>query len=160
VFNFTVRYLGFLKYVPVLPHLFDTMLRVGSLVSNRKLSDLLDEIDTEVLTWKGTTPHLHKFGGLQYDVNGKEIGHIHGNGLLDILFSKELKEQLIRDGKAIDHHVFKKSGWISFYIRDEHDKNTALELLRKSYEIRSKNSGVGSQESLLRYAYACAGASA
>ncbi len=139
MFEFTVRYLGFLKHVPLLPHLFDVILRLWTLVTNRELMNCLDDIEEEVLSWPATTVQSHKFGGVQFNFQHKEIGHIHGNGILDILFSREIKASLIKNGRASDHHIFKNSGWISFYIRGHVDKSHALELLRQAYSLRTAN---------------------
>jgi Family of unknown function (DUF5519) len=136
VFSFAVRYLGFLKHVPLLPHLFETLLKMGTLLSNKVILDHIDDIETEVLSWKGTSTRSHKFGGLQFDVDKREIGHIHGNGLLDILFNRDLKAKLIADGKAMDHHIFPNSGWISFYIKTSDDRKNAIELLQRSYDLK------------------------
>jgi Family of unknown function (DUF5519) len=133
MFNITVKYFGFLKHIPLLPHLFDSFMKIGILFSNKHILDYIDDIENEVLSWNNTTVHLHKFGGIQFDVNKKEIGHIHSNGILDILFTREIKEQLIKQGKAKEHHTFKNSGWITLYIKTAEDKNTAIELLRDSY---------------------------
>ncbi|SRR5258706_73314 len=133
MFNFIVKYLGFLKHVPLLPHLFDAFMKIALLIYHKDILDYLDEIENEVLSWKKTSAHLHKFGGIQFNLNGKEIGHIHSNGLLDILFSKEVKMQFVKEGRVNEHHIFKNSGWISFYIRTIDDKNLAIELLRRSY---------------------------
>ena len=136
MFDFTIKYFGFLKRVPLLPHLFDAMMKIEKLVTGKNTLDYIDEIETEVLSWEKTSTHLHKFGGIQFDVRGKEIGHIHSNGLLDILFNKEIKEQLVKDGRVKEHHSFKNSGWISFYIRNADDKKLALELLKRSYLLK------------------------
>ena len=136
MFDFTIKHLGFLKHVPLLPHVFDAAMKIKNLFSNRALLDLLDEIEYEVLSWDKTTARMHKFGGIQFDVDKKEIGHIHSNGLLDILFSKEIKNQLVKEGRAKEHHTFKNSGWISFYIRNQEDKDYGLELLKHSYLMK------------------------
>ena len=136
MFDFTVKYFGFLKHIPLLPHVFDAIMKMEKLFTRKDVLNYIDDIESEVLSWRNTTTHLHKFGGIQFDVAQKEIGHIHSNGLLDILFTKEIKEQLIREGKAKEHHTFKNSGWISFYIRSEEDKKFALDLLKHSYLMK------------------------
>ncbi len=133
MFNITIKYFGFLKHIPLLPHLFDSFMKISILFSNKHTLDYIDEIENEVLSWNNTTVHLHKFGGIQFDVNKKEIGHIHSNGILDILFSREIKTQLIKQGKATEHHTIKNSGWITLHIKTDEDKITAIQLLRDSY---------------------------
>jgi len=130
MFRFIVKYFGFLKVVPLLPHLFDTQLRLWALVSGSEIPQCLDDIEAEVLTWPGTTRTTHKYGGMQFNYKGKELGHIHSNGLLDMLFTRKIKEQLIKDGRVSDHHTFIKSGWISFYIRNNEDAVYAQYLLK------------------------------
>jgi hypothetical protein len=136
MFNFTVKYFGFLKHIPFLPLLFDFFLKIETLIKNKQVLFFMDEIEEEVLSWQKTKSGFHKYGGIQFDTGKKEIGHIHSNGLLDILFSKEIKERLIAENKVIEHHIFKNSGWISFFIRTKQDKNAALELLKYSYELK------------------------
>lgn len=139
MFNLVVKYAAPLKHVPVLPHVFDALRKIGTLFTNNNLLDYLDEIESEVLSWQHTTLQMHKFGGLQFNLYNKELGHIHGNGLLDILFSRKEKSELMQKYPVKDHHVFKNSGWISFQVKTEADKKIAIELLRLSYLAAQKN---------------------
>jgi hypothetical protein len=133
LFSFVVRYLGFFKFVPLFPMVFDSLLRLWMLASKSYVLDWLDEIEAEVLSWKGTSTSIHRYGGLQFNCNGREIGHLHSNGLLDVLYNREIKQQLLAKGRIQPHHIFEKSGWISFYIVDYHDRVYAKELLEIAY---------------------------
>jgi hypothetical protein len=42
--------------------------------------------------------------------------------------------QTLLDDRVKHHHVFKNSGWISFYIENEADAAYAVELLKLAYE--------------------------
>jgi hypothetical protein len=139
VFNLVVKYAAPLKHVPLLPHVFDALLKIGTLFSNKNLVDYIDDVEREVLSWPHTSLHAHKFGGIQFNFYDKELGHIHGNGLLDILFSRKTKSELMLKYPVKEHHVFKDSGWISFLIKTEADKNIAIKLLRYSYLAAQKN---------------------
>jgi hypothetical protein len=130
MFNFFVKYFGFLKSVPFAAHLFDTQLRLWELLTFSPVLKYIDDIEAEVLNWPGVGKSMHKYGGLQFNLGERELGHIHSNGLLDIRFSRKIKQQLLAEGRATEHHTFKKSGWISFYIRNAHDAVYAQELLR------------------------------
>jgi hypothetical protein len=136
MFDFIVRNFGFLKHVPLLPHIFDSLLRLRTFVYKRHLLDVFDSIEDEVLSWKDTTVSIHKYGGLQFNVHKKEIGHLHSNGLLDVVYSRKIKTMLMKEGRVSDHHLFKKSGWISFYIASLEDKDYAIKLLMLSYSIK------------------------
>lgn len=138
IFVFIVRNFGFLKHVPLFPHIFDSLLKLRTFVYNRQLLDAFDSIEDEVISWKGATVGIHKYGGLQFNVDKQEIGHLHGNGLLDVVFSRKIKMVLIEEGRVSDHHLFKKSGWISFHIASPENKTYAIKLLMLSYSIKIK----------------------
>lgn len=137
MFNAAVKYFGFLKQVPLLPHVFDALLKTAKLISGSRVPFYIDDIEQEVLKWEGTCTRLHKYGGLQFDFRGRELGHIHGNGLLDVLFSREVKRALMAGGRTGEHHVFRNSGWTSFYVRTQEDRDRAIRLLRISYRQKA-----------------------
>lgn len=139
MFLFVIRYFGFLKLIPGLAILFDGWLKLWTFITHPDKLDWIDEIEAEVLTWNGTKATIHKYGGLQLNFSGKEIGHIHSNGLLDMLLSRKLKEQLMQDIRVKDHHTFKNTGWISFFIHTKQDAAYALELLRVGYAKATNN---------------------
>jgi hypothetical protein len=45
---------------------------------------------------------------------------------------------LVAAGRAQPHHVLPESGWISFRIKSEADVLAAVDLMRMSYEIATK----------------------
>jgi hypothetical protein len=138
MFSFVTRYLGFLKFIPGMALLFDALLKLWTLNVNPKLLDWIDGIEEEVLTWPGTTATTHKYGGLQFNYHGKELGHIHSNGLMDMLLSRKVKEQVKREHvKVQDHHAFNNSGWISLYIINSDDSKLALILFKQAYQWHS-----------------------
>ncbi len=115
---------------------FDAWLKLWSMLTNPIVLDAMDNIEAEVSTWPGATIGLHKYGGTQFNYNGRELGHIHGNGLLDLRFSRAVKAEILKDGRATHHYIFKKSGWVSFYILNIHDVKYATKLLRMNYNKR------------------------
>lgn len=128
-----MRYFGFLKRVPLLPHVFDAGFKLWLVVSNSELADHIDAIEARVSGWDDTTVSLHKYGGIQFSYAGREMGHIHSTGLLDIRFSKAIKTRLLTESRIGPHHVFANSGWISFYIRNKEDRYYAIKLLAIAY---------------------------
>jgi len=137
---FVRKYFGFLKFIPGLALVFDGLLKLGLFVAKPVLLDWMDEIEAVVITWPNVRATTHKYGGLQFDYITAEIGHIHGHGLLDMPLSRKIKATLMTDGRIEDHHTFKNTGWISFYIRNRDDVAYALELLRLGYErLNGKN---------------------
>ena len=82
----------------------------------------------------GVIPGPHRFGGTEYHVERREIGHVHGNSLVDIPFPKTVREELVAAGKAEPHHILPDSGWVSVWLREAADVDRAVELLQMSFE--------------------------
>ena len=94
-------------------------------------------VDT-LLTWAGTEIHPHRFGGTEFRIGKREIGHTHGDSLVDIPFPKKVRDEIVTAGEASPHHILPETGWVSFYLREEGDVERAIALLRRSYEIALK----------------------
>jgi predicted DNA-binding protein (MmcQ/YjbR family) len=92
-------------------------------------------IKATVSTWEGITTHPHRFGGTEYRLGDREIGHVHGDGLVDIPFPTRVRNELVAAGQVVPHHVLPESGWVSFYIREPEDIEKAIALLRRSYDL-------------------------
>jgi hypothetical protein len=86
----------------------------------------------------GVTSAPHRFGGTEYNLGRREIGHVHGNSLVDIPFTKKTREELVAAEKAERHHILPESGWVSIHLRHEPDVDRAIELLRFSFEIATQ----------------------
>ena len=91
------------------------------------------QITREVAGWAGVTVVPHRFGGIEFLVGRRQLGHLHGNRLADLPFPVRVREQLVAEGKAQRHHIFPESGWVSCVIRDERDVATVIELFRLNY---------------------------
>lgn len=102
------------------------------------ITNAAERIKQAVLSWEHTEAHPHRFGGTEYRIGKRELGHVHGNLLVDIPFPKRLRDELVAAGEAEPHHVLPDSGWVSFYIREEGDVERAIELLRRSYQLALK----------------------
>jgi hypothetical protein len=99
-----------------------------------------NKIEDVVLRWPEVTSKPHRFGGTEYRLGKREIGHLHGNHLLDIPFPKRVRNEVVEAGRAEPHHILPKSGWVSLYLREAADIDRAVELLRLSYELARKKS--------------------
>ncbi|WP_026734516.1 luciferase domain-containing protein [Fischerella sp. PCC 9605] len=102
------------------------------------MSNIKDTILREVQAWESVTIAPHRFGGTEFQVNGREIGHLHGDYQADIPFTAKIRKELIESGKASPHHIYPNSGWISYYIHGAEDIPLLLELLRMNYERLAK----------------------
>lgn len=97
------------------------------------VKDDLHRIRDEVAGWESVSTEPHRFGGIEFRLGKAEVGHIHGNGLLDIPFPLTIRSRLLAENLVSKHHVLPDSGWISFMVRSESDISRALWLLRLSY---------------------------
>ena len=98
-------------------------------------------VQAVVVSWPGVSAHPHRFGGTEFSIGKREIGHMHGDWLVDIPFPSKVRDELVASGRSQPHHILPDTGWVSFYVRQPADVEQAIELLRMSYEIASKQKG-------------------
>jgi hypothetical protein len=94
-----------------------------------------DRIVEVVSRWDGVVASPHRFGGTEFKLGRREIGHVHGDYQVDIAFPLNVRNQLVAEKKAEPHHILPKSGWITFRIRKDGDVEHAIELFKLSYDI-------------------------
>jgi hypothetical protein len=102
-------------------------------------------IHDEVLRWPGVTEAPHRFGGVEFRLGKRELGHLHGDYLADLPFPVRVREELVREGKAMPHHILPQSGWVSYPIRDEPAVPGAIALFRLAYDRAVASQKNGSQ---------------
>ena len=100
------------------------------------MEDIRARIRTEIESWEGVTTHPHRFGGVEFRLGKRELGHLHGDPprLADLPFKRTIRDMLVETGRALPHHVMPESGWVSKPIRNADDAAEAIELFRLSYE--------------------------
>lgn len=94
-----------------------------------------EAITRAITAWDGVEAAPHRFGGVEFVIGRREIGHIHGDHLVDIPFPKKVRDGIVASGRAEPHHVLPESGWVSFYLRAPQDVDRAIGLLEESYKI-------------------------
>ena len=85
--------------------------------------------------WEQVTVAPHRFGGVEFRLGRRELGHIHGDQLVDIPFPKPIRNEIVSAGEAEPHHIFPETGWVSVFLRSEEDVERALRLLRRSFSL-------------------------
>jgi hypothetical protein len=98
------------------------------------MEDIAGRIEREVASWPGVTTHAHRFGGVEFRLGRREIGHLHGKRWADLPFQKGIRDMLVETGRAQPHHVLPETGWVSRQIRSDEDVAEVIELFRLSYE--------------------------
>ena len=104
-------------------------------------------IERKILSWPNVTAHPHRFGGVEFQVNQHEIGHLHGDRLADLPFPVRLRRELVAAGRASPHHILPDTGWVSYYIRSAADLAGAIALFRLNYDrlTRRNSAAVGGE---------------
>ena len=107
----------------------------GDVIHNPGMADsILTQIEREVGSWDGVTVSAHRFGGVEFRVGRRELGHLHGSYLADLPFPVSVRRQLVAAGQAQTHHILPASGWVSYRIGSERDIPSVVELFRLNYE--------------------------
>ena len=107
-----------------------TMRRTRTAVAN----GIHEAIVREVSGWPGVTTGRHRYGGTEFRVGHRELGHVHGSRLADLPFPLLVRNDLVAAGRAEPHHILPRSGWVSLWIRGAGDVGAAIELFRLNYE--------------------------
>jgi hypothetical protein len=103
------------------------------------MGKILDAIKKEILSWPNVTAEPHRFGGIEFRLNKREMGHIHGEYVADLPFPMKTRNDLVNSGRVSPHHVLPKSGWVSYWItqdkeQQEHKVSAVVELFKMRYE--------------------------
>jgi hypothetical protein len=130
MFYFVVRRLRWTAKVPGFPQLLDAWLLAGSFAFHRSRLEAMESLETEALRMPGVRLKSHCYGGIEFvDARGRELAHLHGNGLLDVPVGVSKAGELLASGKVRPHHVFPRSKWVSFQLQSEDDVPFALGLM-------------------------------
>ena len=93
------------------------------------------QITSAVLGWEAPALRRTVLVALNIAWAERELGHIHGDHLLDIPFPVKVRDEIVQAGQAQPHHILAGSGWISFYLKETADIHRAIQLLRRSYDL-------------------------
>jgi predicted DNA-binding protein (MmcQ/YjbR family) len=80
----------------------------------------------------------HRYGGTEFRLGRREIGHIHRDSLVDIPFPRAVRDALVAQGEAAPHHILPHSGWVSIFLRSDADVERAIRLLRHSFDLAAE----------------------
>ncbi len=115
----------------------------GRRADERGKSEMNDElqasqasIERELLAWTGVTKEPGRFNSTAYLLGRREIGHIHGNRVVDLPFPRAIYDEMIASGRAQPHHAGVR-GVVSVWLDDADGANRAIALLRMNYDRAS-----------------------
>jgi Luciferase len=113
------------------------------------VEDIAGRIEDEVGTWPGVTVHEHRFGGIEFRLDRRQLGHLHGGRWADLPFQRRIRDMLVETGRAQPHHVLPETGWVSRQIRNEDDVRKVIELFRLAYERAQTAADLGASRDQL-----------
>lgn len=112
------------------------------------VTDIAEGIRQTVGSWAGVEVRPHRFGGVEFRLGRREIGHLHGDRIADIPFPRRVRDELIAAGRARPHHVLPESGWVTVPVGGPEGAEHVIELFRLSYDrawnARHARANVGS----------------
>ena len=95
---------------------------------------LTEAVRRELLVRSEVTESAHRFGGIEFRLGRRELGHLHGDRRADLPFPRRIRDELIADGRAMPHHVLPDSGWVTRRVHGPEDVAAIVELFSLSYE--------------------------
>lgn len=90
-------------------------------------------ISEEVASWDGVEVGPHRFGGIEFRLGRRELGHLHGDRIADLPFPRRVRDELIAAGRAQPHHVLPDTGWVTVPIQVG-DIDELIEIFRLAYD--------------------------
>jgi hypothetical protein len=92
------------------------------------------DVTDRVLSWPGVTAHDHQFGGIEFRLGNRQLGHLHGDRIADIPLRRSLRDELVTSGRAKIHRWRPDSGWVTVDIDSDDGREEAVRLLRVGYD--------------------------
>jgi hypothetical protein len=98
------------------------------------MQGLAERLVEDVTGWAALKARDEDFGAVGWSLGRGTIGHVHvGSGVVDVLFTPAIREQLLREHLAEKHRYQPNSGWVTWCLKNERDFDHARWLLRLSY---------------------------
>jgi hypothetical protein len=93
------------------------------------------QITAEVTSWPGVQAGQGRRGELAFKVDGRELGHLHGDHAAHFSFPKSVWTELFEQGRITEHPVFPgKTGPAARRIASHADVDDVVALLRLNYD--------------------------
>src|SRR5258708_24720713 len=87
-----------------------------SIIRECKMSSIAELVEQEVSSWPNVVKLPHRFGGIEFRVNGHEIGHLHGSRQADLPFSLRTREELVAAGRGSLPTILPPTGGGDYYL--------------------------------------------
>ncbi len=92
-------------------------------------------IEREVSSWPGVVVGDTGRGiGPQFSYGKVELGHLHGESVAHLPFTKKTRDELIAEGRASVHPPLPESGWVQRRMDGSGDAEAVISLFRMNYD--------------------------
>ena len=117
--------------------------RAAEAMSGQRLpaGTAIESVRDAVAGWQGVTTQSHRFGGIEFRIGRRELGHLH-RSFADLPFPRQLRDELVAAGRAKPHHVLPDSGWVTVPMRTAAEVDNVIDLFRQNYERAMKPSAL------------------
>lgn len=93
-----------------------------------------DRIIATITSWPGVTTDVGRFHETEFFLDGRLLGHVHGDHQADIPFPRRIRDELVAAGRTGPHHIHPDSGWTTRYLESDDDVDAVVELIRINYD--------------------------
>lgn len=97
----------------------------------------------QVSSWKSVSVDEHRFGGVEFRLGRRELGHLHAL-FADLPFPRRIRDEIVASGRARPHHVLPDSGWTTVPMRTAPEAENVIALFRLNYE-RAGNAAMSAE---------------
>lgn len=84
--------------------------------------------------WPGVTTQIGRFAETEFCLDGRVLGHVHGDHQADIPYPRRIRDELVAAGRTGPHHIHPDSGWTTRYIESDGDVDDIVALIRINYD--------------------------
>jgi hypothetical protein len=128
-----------LKRSKILTTFFDKLLLGALFVTDHRVYKNYCAFNKALKTWANVTNVRHQFGGEEYRYQGREICHIHGNGIIDIRWGTQAEKQMLIKSKICENHFIEpETTWTTFYL-DKSNLDKAIQFAVIRYKSLTLN---------------------
>ena len=100
-------------------------------------TSVAQRVEAATTEWPGVTVHDHRFGGREFRLGTREIGHLHGDRQADVAYPRPVRDAVVGAGLAGPHHLFPDSGWVTYRLDGPGSAERVVDLLRLSYLVHA-----------------------
>jgi hypothetical protein len=136
--GFLARYFAWVQRVfPWAPAIFDAMLMLWALTVTPRRFIVQERLWNQILDLAGVSETSHRYGGREAVFQGRELCHIHGNGVLDFILPRGVDVPNALNTHIHPHHVYPNSRWRTILVSKSIDGTAVMTLLDAIQEQRN-----------------------